>query len=154
MAVPARALDVPGNLRRLDEACAAAAARQAEVLVTPEMFTSGYGITPCQAARLARDGGPTHAAVAAIARRHRIAIAYGHPEPAPGGRTYNAATLVGLDGVVRGRHRKVHLFGDLDRELFVPSDSLPAAFDFDGVPRRDADLLRRRVPRGRPAAGS
>jgi len=134
-------LDVPGNLRRLDSACAAAAARQAQVLVTPEMFTSGYGITPGQAARLAQDaGGPTEAAVAAIARRHRIAIAFGHPERAGGpgdeafnGRAYNAATLVGADGVVRGRHRKVHLFGDLDRELFVPGGSPPSAFDFDGV---------------------
>ncbi|MCW2936308.1 MAG: carbon-nitrogen hydrolase [Actinomycetia bacterium] len=132
-------LDVAGNLRRLDEACAAAAARQAEVLVTPEMFTSGYGITPGQVLRQAEDaGGPTEAAVARIARQHGIAIAYGHPERAPGDtapndRAYNAATLIGPDGVVRGRHRKVHLFGDLDRELFVASGSPSAAFDFDGA---------------------
>jgi predicted amidohydrolase len=132
-------LDVAGNLRRLDEACAAAAARQAEVLVTPEMFTSGYGITPGEVSRLAQDaGGPTEAAVAQIARRHRLAIAYGHPERAPGDsalneRAYNAATLIGPDGVVRGRHRKVQLFGDVDRDLFAPSGSPPAAFDFDGV---------------------
>jgi 5-aminopentanamidase len=127
-------LDVAGNLRRLDEACAAAAARQAQVLVTPEMFTSGYGITPGQVLRHAEDaGGPTETAVARIARQHRIAIAYGHPERAPGGRPYNAATLIGPDGVARGRHRKMHLFGDLDQELFVPNGSPPAAFDFDGA---------------------
>jgi predicted amidohydrolase len=126
-------LDVAGNLRRLGEACASAAAGQAEVLVTPEMFTSGYGLSPGDVSRLAEDlGGPTDAAVAAIARRNRLAIAYGHPERAPGGRAYNAATLVGADGTVRGRHRKVHLFGDLDRTLFLPSGSPPAAFDFDG----------------------
>ena len=62
-----------------------------------------------------------------------LAIVYGHPERAPGGRRYNAATLVGADGVVRGRHRKVHLFGDLDRELFAASAEPPAAFDFDGA---------------------
>ena len=122
--------------------------------MTPEMFTSGYGITPGQVLRHAEDaGGPTEAAVARIARQHRIAIAYGHPERAPGdsapndsapngsapngraynGRAYNAATLIVADGVVRGRHRKVHLFGDLDRELFVPSGSPPTAFDFDGA---------------------
>jgi 5-aminopentanamidase len=131
---PPGPLDVAGNLRRLDGACAAAAAAQAEVLVTPEMFTSGYGITRDQVLRLASegDGGTTEAAVARIARRHRLAIAYGHPERAPGGRAYNAATLAGADGIVRGRHRKVHLFGDLDRELFVPSAEPPAAFDLDG----------------------
>jgi predicted amidohydrolase len=126
-------LDVAGNLRRLDEACAAAAARQAEVLVTPEMFTSGYGITPSQVAELAEDpGGPAEAAIAQIARRHGLAIAFGHPERAAGGRAYNAATLVGADGLVRGRHRKVHLYGQVDRSLFAPSTEPPAVFDFDG----------------------
>ena len=126
--------DVAGNLRRLDEACASAAARRAEVLVTPEMFATGYALAPDEVASLAEDpGGPAEKAVAQIARRYRLAIAYGYPERAPGGRAYNAATLVGPDGVVRGRHRKVHMFGDLDRDLFVPNASPPAAFDFDGT---------------------
>jgi 5-aminopentanamidase len=125
-------LDVPGNLRRLDAICAQAAARQIEVLVTPEMFTSGYGLTPEQVLSLAEDaGGPTNAAVAQIAQRHRLAIVYGHPERAAGGGAYNAATYVGPDGVVRGHHRKVHLFGDVDRRLFVPNPGPPAAFDVD-----------------------
>jgi predicted amidohydrolase len=127
-------LDVAGNLRRLDDACAAAAARGAEVLVTPEMFTSGYAITRAGAERLAEDrGGPTEDAVAQLARRHGLAIVYGHPERAPGGRAYNAATMIGPDGGVRGRHRKVHLYGDVDRGQFVANDERPAAFDFDGA---------------------
>lgn len=131
---PPMTVDVAGNLRRLDEACARAAARRAEILVTPEMFTTGYGIAPDQLKRLAEDpGGPTEAAVARIARRHGVAIAYGHPERAPGGDAYNAATLTGPDGIVRGRHRKVHLFGDMDRELFAASPGPPTAFGFDGA---------------------
>jgi predicted amidohydrolase len=126
-------LDVAGNLRRLDAICAQAAAQQVEVLVTPEMFTSGYGLTPDQVLSLAEDaGGPTEDAVAQIARRHRLAIVYGHPERAAGG-AYNAATMIGPDGVVRGRHRKVHLFGDVDRRLFVPNPGRPSTFDFDGA---------------------
>jgi 5-aminopentanamidase len=136
--------DVAGNLRRLDAICAAAAARGAEVLVTPEMFTSGYAITPAEVLRLAEEaGGPTEAAVAQIARRHHLAIVYGHPERAPGARAsadraaqdraYNAATMIGADGVVRGRHRKVHLYGDLDRDQFAANSAPPAAFDFDGA---------------------
>ena len=127
-------LDVAGNLRRLDEICATAAARRVEVLVTPEMFTSGYGLTPDQVSDLAeKPGGPTDTAVAQIARRHRLAIVYGHPESAAGDRPYNAAALVGPDGIVRGRHRKVHLFGDVDRALFAPNAEPPAAFDFDSA---------------------
>ena len=135
--------DVAGNLRRLDAICASAAARRAQVLVTPEMFTSGYAITPADVLRHAEEaGGPTEAAVAQIARRHHLAIVYGHPERAPGAgvpengtagdRAYNAATMIGADGVVRGRHRKVHLFGNLDRTLFAANGERPAAFDFDG----------------------
>ncbi|MDX6420150.1 MAG: 5-aminopentanamidase [Trebonia sp.] len=140
--------DVAGNLRRLDAICAAAAARRAEVLVTPEMFTSGYAITRAEVLRLAEEaGGPTEAAVAQIARRHHLAIVYGHPERAPGDsaaddgasedgaaddRAYNAATMIGPDGVVRGRHRKVHLYGDLDRGQFDANSRPPAAFDFGG----------------------
>jgi predicted amidohydrolase len=129
--------NVAGNLRRLDRACADAAAHGAEILVTPEMFTTGYALSPADLRDLAEDaGGPADTAVAGIARRHRIAIAYGHPERASGtsdgsavGGFANAATLVGPDGVVRGHHRKAHLFGDLDRELFTPGAAPPAAFE-------------------------
>ena len=127
-------LDVAGNLRRLDGICASAVAQGVEVLVTPEMFMSGYAITRPEVVRLAEDaGGPTEAAVAEIARHHGLAIVYGYPERAPGGAAYNAATMIGPDGVVRGRHRKVHLFGDVDRGQFVANPDRPATFDFDGT---------------------
>jgi len=132
-------LDVAGNLRRLDAVCASAAAQRVEVLVTPEMFMSGYAIGRPEVVRLAEDaGGPTEAAVAEIARRHGLAIVYGYPERAPGDSAakdgaYNAATMIGPDGVVRGRHRKVHLFGDVDRGQFVANPERPATFDFDGT---------------------
>jgi len=129
-----RPLDVSLNLSRLDDACATAAAQRAEVLVTPEMFISGYAISRPEAERLAEHpGGPTQAAVAEIARRHGLAIVYGHPERAHSGRAYNAATMIGADGKVRGRHRKVHLFGDVDRDQFVANDERPATFDLDGT---------------------
>ena len=131
-------LDVAGNLRRLDAACASAAAQRAEVLVTPEMFTSGYAITVAEVLRLAEGpGGPTELAVAEIAQRHGLAIAYGHPELADTAAgtpaAYNAATLISADGVVQGRHRKVHLWGDIDRSQFAPNPVRPAAFDLTGT---------------------
>jgi predicted amidohydrolase len=132
-------LAVAGNLRRLDAVCASAAAQRVDVLVTPEMYMSGYAITRPEVVRLAEEaGGPTEAAVAEIARRHGLAIVYGYPERAPGasaaeGGAYNAATMIGPDGVVRGRHRKVHLYGDVDRAQFVPNPDRPATFDVDGT---------------------
>ena len=96
--------DVAGNLRRLDAICASAAAQQVEVLVTPEMFTSGYAITLAGVLRLAEDaGGPTEAAVAQIARRHHLAIVYGHPERAPGDSASRPCVQRGDDGRTRRR---------------------------------------------------
>ncbi|MGH3261130.1 MAG: carbon-nitrogen hydrolase family protein [Trebonia sp.] len=124
-------LDTAGNLRRLDAACATAATRRVEVLVTPEMFTTGYAITPTEVLRLAEaTGGPTESAVADIARRHGLAVVYGYPERALDGQVYNAATMIGADGAVRGRHRKVHLFGEVDRGQFAAGGERPSAFDF------------------------
>ena len=130
---PPGPLDVKGNLLRLDAVCALAAAQRVEVLVTPEMFISGYAITRAEVERLAEEaGGPIEAAVSDIAQRRRLAIVYGYPERAPDGAVYNAATMIGPDGVVRGRHRKVHLYGDVDREQFAANPQRPEAFDFDG----------------------
>lgn len=126
--------DAAENLHRLEPACADAARQGARVLVTPEMFTTGYALDPGDLRRLAEDpGGPTESAVAGIARRHGIAIAYGHPERAPGGGAYNAATLIDADGAVLGRHRKAHLFGDFDRKRFRANPEPPTAFRDTGV---------------------
>jgi 5-aminopentanamidase len=130
---PPGPLDVKGNLSRLDAVCALAAAQRVEVLVTPEMFISGYAITRAEVERIAEEaGGPIEAEVSDIAQRRRLAIVYGYPERAPDGAVYNAATMIGPDGVVRGRHRKVHLYGDVDREQFAANPQRPQAFDFDG----------------------
>lgn len=141
--------DVEGNLRRLGRACAEAAGRGAEVLVTPEMFSTGYGLAPEEVARFAEadQGGPVEAAVAGIARRAGIAIVYGHPERArdeggnPGGDNreggsagvYNTATMISPNGPVVARHRKVHLFGEFDRRLFASNPRPPTAFGFAGT---------------------
>lgn len=128
-------LDVAGNLRRLDDACARARAAGADVLVAPEMLTTGYAIGAYEVRRLAEPAdGPTATAVAGLARTHGLAICYGHPELAGDGAVYNAATLVGRDGAVIGRHRKMHLFGDLDRSQFAAAPTRSGVVDLDGTP--------------------
>lgn len=118
---PSLPLDVPANLARLDRFAAQAAAAGAHLLVTPEMFLTGYNIGGPAAAVLAeRPDGPRAQAVAAIARQHQIAIVFGHPEHAGDGVVYNAAQCVDAQGRTLGRYRKTHLFGALDRSMFRP----------------------------------
>ena len=104
--------DVAANLARLEDAAVRA---DADVLVTPEMFLTGYDVGPV--AGLAPDG-PEFEAVAAISRRTGVAIVYGYPEALAGGGVANAAQLVD-GGASAGRYRKQHLFGSLDADRFA-----------------------------------
>lgn len=125
--------DVPANLQRLDRACRDAAAAGAHLLITPEMFLTGYNIGRAAAAALAEEAhGARVRAVADIARRHRIAVVFGHPERQEDGTVGNAAVCVDDEGRVLARYRKTHLFGDLDRDMFSagPGDEEP--FDLHG----------------------
>ncbi|WP_019203672.1 carbon-nitrogen hydrolase family protein [Tsukamurella sp. 1534] len=124
--------DVAGNLAAIDDAAGRAAARGAHIVVTPELSVTGYDIGDA-AAELARPrGGEYHAAVAAIAARHGVAILFGYPER-DGGTVFNAAAVVAPDGAELAHYRKTHLFGDLDRAQFAPGDELPVTFPFGGL---------------------
>lgn len=120
-------------LQRLDAACAQARAQGADLLVTPEMFCTGYAIGAEHVAALAEPAdGPLAQAVAAIARRHHIAIAYGYPEQNPNGQPFNAAQAIAPDGTRLMNTRKTHLFGDLDRAQFSAGDMASQVFTWHG----------------------
>nr|WP_282600068.1 carbon-nitrogen hydrolase family protein [Patulibacter sp. SYSU D01012] len=121
--------DVHANLAELDRAAADAVARGASLLITPEMFLTGYEIGPA-AADLARQDldGPT----GAIAARHGIDLVVGLPE-ADGDRLYNTASVFAADGALTARYRKTHLFGDLDRAVFTAGDELVTTFEHRGL---------------------
>ena len=121
--------DVEANLAALDAACAEAAAHGAELLVTDEMYVTGYDIGEL-VHELARED--LLARVQEIARRHSLAVVAGLPE-LDGGACYNTAALVGPDGTLLARHRKAHLFGALDRAVFAAGDDLVTVVDLAGV---------------------
>lgn len=122
--------DVDANLAIIAEAAREAASQGARLLVTPEMFVTGYNIgerlAPLATADLVDR-------VAAIAAEAGIGIVAGLPEPLPGGGLANALVLVDADGSVLLRYRKTHLFGDLDRSLFEAGDALPGIVEIDSV---------------------
>ncbi|MDT9595356.1 nitrilase-related carbon-nitrogen hydrolase [Nocardioides zeae] len=129
-----RPLDVAGNLARLDDVARRAAAEGAAVLVVPELFTTGYAIGAAAVADLAEPAdGPTAGAVAEIAAAHRIAVVRGFAERGAGGVVHNAAGLVGPDGRLLAVHRKVHLWGEVDRAQFAAGDAAPRAYRLDAA---------------------
>ena len=120
--------DVAGNLRRLEPACGSGA----DLVVTPEMFLTGYDVGAGAVRALAEPaGGPSFDQVSALARAHRVAVLYGYPERA-GDTVYNAVQLVGPDGARLAAYRKTHLFGDLDRTSFSASPVPPEVVELHG----------------------
>jgi predicted amidohydrolase len=107
------------NLKVLDEAAGRAAAAGAGLVAAPEMFLTGYAIGD-DIARLAEPAdGDSADAIAEIATRHGVAVAYGYPER-EGETVHNSAQLISADGTRLANYRKTHLFGCFERDHFTP----------------------------------
>jgi len=121
------------NLDRLERAALAAAGQGASLLIGPEMGLTGYNIGAEAVRTLAEPpDGPYARRVADIARDAGIAILYGYPEQGNGG-VYNAAQLIGRDGGSLLNQRKTHLYGDLDRDTFIPGPDNFHLAEIDGL---------------------
>ena len=106
---------------------------QADLLIVPELFLTGYAIGADAVHRLAETrNGAVLAEVAAIASDNRIAVVFGFAER-DGDKVYNSAVAIGADGTTLGAYRKTHLFGDVDKQQFsegrLPSD----VFEINGL---------------------
>ncbi|MFI0965516.1 carbon-nitrogen hydrolase family protein [Streptomyces sp. NPDC021080] len=126
------------NLKVLDEAAGRAAAAGAGLVVTSEMFLTGYAIGD-DIARLAEPAdGDSADAVAEIATRHGVAVAYGYPErEAPEGdgaaRVFNSVQLISADGARLANYRKTHLFGCFEHDHFTPGDQPVVQAELNGL---------------------
>ncbi|MEL6481798.1 MAG: nitrilase-related carbon-nitrogen hydrolase [Pseudomonadota bacterium] len=118
-------------LSAIDAAAAEAAAGGSALLITPEMFLSGYAI----GAEAVRDAAaPAEAApwqsVGEIAARHGLTIVAGGPLLREGA-VYNAALAFGPAGLLAS-FAKLQLFGDVDREQFAAGSALSPVFEVAG----------------------
>jgi len=115
---------VAENLERLEAVAERAAALQVQLLAFPELYLSGYIVTPDLARALAEPvDGPSLSRVAACARRHGLAIACPYPERATVAgeeRFYDAIALFGPDGALLRNYRKTHLWGPDERRCWSP----------------------------------
>ncbi|NUP51965.1 MAG: carbon-nitrogen hydrolase family protein [Catenulispora sp.] len=131
---PDPAADRRANLAALDGAAAQAVAGGAQLLVTPEMYLTGYNLGADVIAEVAEGRfGESAQAVSSIAAKHGIAILYGYPDLDGDGVVYNAVQLVGADGLPLANYRKTHLFGEVDRAAFAPGDELVVQAELAGV---------------------
>ncbi|MDJ0325234.1 nitrilase-related carbon-nitrogen hydrolase [Cryobacterium sp. PH31-AA6] len=129
----AEPLDLAANLAILDEAAREARAAGAELLLTPELFATGYApeliresVSAEAAADLDRD-------LAGIAARHDIALVYSVPGPGPEDDRAITSALVDRTGRVLARYAKSHLFGAEERANFRPGSAPPPVVEFLGL---------------------
>lgn len=117
------------NAAELDGAARRAADGGVSLLITPELFLTGYDIG-ADLGRWAEE--PLVRRASEIARQHGIHLLVGVPER-EGQDVYNRAVHLDRSGAVRGRYSKAHLFGPLDREHFAAGGRSFMLTDVDGV---------------------
>ncbi|PRY18564.1 nitrilase-related carbon-nitrogen hydrolase [Kineococcus rhizosphaerae] len=126
VAQEAASADVAANLETLERAATAAARAGADLLLTPELFTSGY------------DPGRVHPdptvlpRVQHVARRTGVALVVSEPHE-DAGVPRITAVVVDRDGTVLGRYVKTHLYGPAERAAFGPGDGTPLVVEVAGL---------------------
>ncbi|MGE0644139.1 MAG: nitrilase-related carbon-nitrogen hydrolase [Nitrospira sp.] len=107
----------------LDAVTAKLEQADADLIVLPELFASGYQfVSPEEALRLAEPvpDGVTVRRLSDLAKRRKMYLVAGLPERS-GTRCYNSAVVVGPSGFL-GCYRKTHLFSE-ETQYFSPGDS-------------------------------
>jgi predicted amidohydrolase len=126
--IPIRIGDTTGNLATARAAVEQAARDGAQIVVLPELVSSGYVFTDrAELASLAetRDG-PAVTEWANLAETFGLTIVAGFPESA-GEEIFNSAVVVDPTGL-RGVYRKAHLW-DTENSVFDRADDLPLVVD-------------------------
>ncbi len=109
--------------KNLDAVTAKLDQAEADLIVLPELFASGYQFVSQEEVQQLAEAvpdGPTTRRLIEIAKRRRMHIVAGLPENA-GSRCYNSAVVVGPSGFI-GCYRKAHLFYE-ETLFFTPGDS-------------------------------
>ncbi len=120
--------DVAANVATVQTLAATAAARGADLLVLPELWSTGYVLE--QATRLAEplDQG-LHQQLAELARSQQLAIVgstltwRGAAQPA------NTATCYDKTGTLLAAYDKIHLFDLMHERSYLVAGSTPTCFD-------------------------
>ena len=130
--------DMPGaQLHRLAAATARAATAGAALLVTPELFATGY---PLHRRLLAEVNADYAEGVHRIAATTGVSIVHGLPE-VNGTALHNIAAVVMPENGAVATYCKVHLYGEHEQTMFTPGDKLVVQAEVGGVMVGPGDLL-------------
>lgn len=106
--------DIAGNWKKMKRALELAGAGGADLVILPELWLTGYAYRRLD--ELAAATPDSLRKVGALAKRLGYVVAGSWIEKGEEGRLSNTAYIVGPDGRVRARYRKVHLFGPMKED--------------------------------------
>lgn len=118
-------------LADLDTALTRAAAAEADMLVTPELYFSGYGSADVVRSAAQVQESPSLRVAGDLAARHGVGLVLGYPEKS-GYALYNSAAVFDRGGHLISNYRKVALPNDFERDCFTPGIG-PEGFIFQGI---------------------
>lgn len=110
------------NRERILQALEEASRQQADYVLFPELYLTGYVMNEQLPLLAEPENGPSIRQIREQAKRCRVGAIVGFPER-DGELLYNCALLIGKDGEIIGKHRKVHLYHN-EKEWFTPGESL------------------------------
>ncbi|KAK4770398.1 hypothetical protein SAY87_030930 [Trapa incisa] len=122
--------DKERNIAHARKAIEETAKKGAQLVVLPEIWNSPYSNDsfPVYAEDIDAGASPSVSMLSEIARRLKITIVGGSIPERSGDRLYNTCCVLGSDGKVKAKHRKIHLF-DIDipgKITFMESKTLTA----------------------------
>ena len=124
--------DPPGNRETAERIAKMAAQRGCDVLVLPELFTSGFSMSTAKFAE-AMDG-PTCALLAGVACRSNLAILAGLAvQDNEKQAVTNSAVFFGRTGRPPTRFDKLHPFSLSGEDRYYKRGGVPVAFDIEGT---------------------
>ena len=125
--------DPAANRQRVTELTKEAAAGNADVVVFPEMWNTGYALG--KLADLADDRGKsTQELFYQLARQYQVGIVGGSVAVKEDGKFYNRTLVVDPVGQIVGQYDKVHLFRLMNEHRYLTAGNQQNYFRLVGVP--------------------
>ncbi|MDR4399125.1 nitrilase-related carbon-nitrogen hydrolase, partial [Bacillus atrophaeus] len=106
--------------------------KHADVLVLPELWTTGYDLTNLDL--LADDDGlAAQSWLKKTAKTHGVHLVAGSVAVRKGGHIYNTMYIADKEGKIVKEYSKAHLFQLMDEHLYLSAGSSDGYFELDGV---------------------
>lgn len=117
-------------VQELDTEMHRASVQGVDLLVTPELYLSGYGSSDAVRTTAQSESSPVLAEIAQLCAKHSIGLVLGYPEQVED-KLFNSAVVYDRAGRQIHNYRKVALPNDFERDCFA-SGTGPEVFVFQG----------------------